>query len=432
MNIFRAFKIFTGILVIFWIFFGEIASTFPFTRSAEIPVVETKIVPFTYRLNNELSDLPSVRPVDSILNSFFKKKGIKGASVSITKNGHLVYAKGFGLADEELAIHTEPYHLFRIASVSKLITAVAIMKLKEEGKLGLDEHVFGPDGILKDSIYLDYKDKRVEDITIRQLLNHVAGWNHKGRDPVFRALEIKRKSNITDRDINFDDIIRFVLKQRLNYTPGTKYSYSNFGYALLGKIIEKKSGMTYDEYLNYEVFQPLGIYDMHLGKSFMQDQYPNEVQYYDLENDRYVPSYDGSGDFVPVTYGANSLELLGAAGGWISSSPELIKLVCAIDGFPSFPDILSENSIKEMTTPVKKSSHLFGWRGTDGYGTWWRTGTLSGSIALVMRYNNEFNWVILINTSPAKRKNIHNEISQIIYQAMRSVKNWPQDNLFMN
>ncbi|MBN2480202.1 MAG: beta-lactamase family protein [Bacteroidales bacterium] len=418
--------------MIIWIFFGEIASSFPFKKSHELPVAESKIVPFSHRLSNDFSSYPSTAVIDSVFTDFMRKRDIKGASVSITRNGHLLYSKGFGYADEELGIQTEPYHLFRIASVSKLITAVAIMKMKESGILDLNDKVFGPDGILNDSIYLDYQDKRFENITVQQLLNHTAGWRHKGRDPVFRALEIKMKGKIMDRNINMDDIILFVLKQKLDYVPGTIYSYSNFGYALLGKIIEIKSGMRYEEYLNYEIFQPLGIYDMHLGKSFMEEQLLNEVRYYDMENTGSFPAYNATGTMVPLTYGANSLELLGSAGGWLASSPELIRLVCAIDGFSGFPDILASSSITEMTTPIKRSTHLYGWRGSDGYGTWWRTGTLSGSIALVMRYNNEFNWVVLLNTSPVKRKKIHSEISQIIYKAMLGVDDWPRTNLFMN
>ncbi len=429
---YRALRTVIGIFIVIWIFFGEIASTFPFKRAHELPVAGNNIVPFSHRLSNELSISPSTFIIDSIFNEFMEKREIKGASVAITRNGHLLYAKGFGYADQELGIQTEPYHLFRIASVSKLITAVAIMKLKEESLLDLQERVFGTEGILNDSIYLNYKDTRIEQITVQQLLNHTAGWKHKGRDPVFRALEIKRKSHINDRDINMDDIILFVLNQKLNYQPGTKYSYSNFGYALLGKIVEKKSGMQYEEYLNYEIFRPLGIYDMHMGKSFMEDQLMNEVRYYEMEGIKSAPAYNGSGTIVPIAYGANSLELLWAAGGWVASSPELIKLVSAIDGFTSFPDILSPLTITEMTTQAKRSNHLYGWRGCDSYGTWWRTGTLSGSIAMVMRYNNEFNWVVLLNTSPTKRKRIHNEISQIIYKSMHSVEEWPDINLFIN
>ena len=82
-----------------------------------------------------------------------KKWTIEGASVAIAKDGKLVYARGFGYADTAAGIETQPYSKFRIASISKLVTAVAIMKLQEEGKLSLDDKVFGPEGILNDSCY---------------------------------------------------------------------------------------------------------------------------------------------------------------------------------------------------------------------------------------------------------------------------------------
>ena len=241
MFVFRTLKIIAGIVTAIWIFFGEIASTFPSENAHELPVGNSKDIPFSHRLSNELSTLPSTASIDSIFSDFMRKRKIKGASVAVSRKGQLLYAKGFGYADEELGIRTEPWHLFRIASVSKLITSVAIMKMKENGHIDLQEKVFGTEGILNDSVFLDYRDSRVEQITVQQLLNHTAGWRHKGRDPVFRAIEIKRKSGIRDRNININDVIRFVLDQKLDYNPGAKYSYSNFGYALLGKVIEIKS-----------------------------------------------------------------------------------------------------------------------------------------------------------------------------------------------
>ena len=428
---FNVLRTVTGALVFSWIFFGEITSYFPFKQVAALPVPDSKTVPFAGRLNNELSDFPSTAVIDSVFQVFFNKREIKGASVSVTHNGHLIYAKGFGYADEESGINAQPYHLFRIASISKLVTAVAIMKLKETGRLDLNENVFGEHGILNDSMFLCYEDKDLESITVSHLLNHTAGWNHEITDPVFRVLYIKTKEKIPG-DVTLDDIISFVLCNDLDYKPGSHYSYSNFGYAVLGKIIEKKSGMDYEEFVNFEIMQPLGIYDMHIGHSFLEDHLTNEVHYYDQEKTRFFQCFKGNGRIVPLQYGTYDLEILGSAGGWVASSPELIKLICAIDGLSGLNDILSEESIKEMTTGVQESSHLYGWRGSDKDGTWWRTGTLTGSVGLVMRFGNGFNWVVLLNTSPKNRATIHNEISRNIYEAMASVKQLPDIDLFRN
>ena len=364
-----------------------------------------------------------------MISDFLSQKQIIGASVAIAKDDKLVYTKGFGYADQEKDIRTEPKSLFRIASVSKLVTAVTIMKLYEEGRLNLEDKVFGEKGILNDSMFLHYADKRIEDITIRQIMAHRGGWNGKKSDPIFNSLFIAHKMGI-EPPATLDNIICYQLKERLAFTPGTTYSYSNFGYAVLGKVIEKVTGMPYEDYVQFAILHPLGIYDMHIGSSFYDDKFPNEVKYYELGKTNDCYAYDGSGELVPVPYGGNNIELLGAAGGWVASAPELLKLIISIDGFESKADILSDRSIDMMTHTKEDGGHTLGWRGTDGYGTWWRTGTLAGTAALVMRLKNEITWVVLLNTTTDNKSHIHNEISRTMFKAIRTVKVWPDFDLF--
>ncbi|MBN2213957.1 MAG: beta-lactamase family protein [Bacteroidales bacterium] len=418
-----------GLLLFFFLFFGEIAMTFSFKQESNRNIPTSEVTPLSFKLTNEMSSSKLTFPIDSVFNDFLSREQIKGASVAISKNGKLIFAKGFGFANEEDSIKAGPKYLFRIASVSKLITAVTIMKLYEEGRIDLDDKVFGPNGILNDSIFLHYADNRVEDITVRDLLRHTGGWNGKKSDPLFNSLYIANKMNIKP-PATLDDIICYQLGEKLYYAPGSKYSYSNFGYTLLGKIIEKTTGMSYEDYVQFAVLHPLGIYDMHIGHSFFEERFPNEVKYYELGKPDKCYVYDGSGKLVPVTYGGNNIELLGAAGGWVASAPELLKLIISIDGFESKADILSDESIEMMTPSKKNKGNTIGWRGTDGYGTWWRTGTLAGTSALIMRHNNEIDWVVLLNTSTKNRSRIHNEISRTMFKALRSVKEWPDFDLF--
>ncbi len=422
-------KAFIGIVFFFFLFFGEIAMTFSFKQGSNRNLPSFEFTPLSYKLTNKLSDNENTEAIDTIVSDFLSNKQIKGASVAISKDGKLIYAKGFGFADEEENINTEPKSLFRIASVSKLITAVTIMKLYEEGRLNLEDKVFGEKGILNDSIFLNYKDKRIENITIRNLLAHKGGWNGKKSDPIFNSLYIAHKMGI-DPPATLDNIINYQLREKLSFTPGTTYSYSNFGYAVLGKIIEKITGMTYEDYVQFAILHPLGIYDMHIGSSFYDDKLPNEVRYYELGKSNDCYAYDGSGELVPVPYGGNNIELLGAAGGWVASAPELLKLVISIDGFESKADILSESTIDMMTHTDKKGGITLGWRGTDGYGTWWRTGTLAGTAALVMRLKNGITWVVLLNTTTDNKSHIHNEISRTMFKALRTVNDWPDFDLF--
>jgi len=225
-------------------------------------------------------DSPEIEKMDRIISTFQKKWGIKGISVAVTKDGRLVYAKGFGYADEKNGELVDAHNQFRLASVSKLVTAIAIMQLNEQERFDLDDPVFGPDGILNDSIYRNYSDPDVEDITVRHLLTHTSGWSRKSGDPMFQPHLIARKMK-TGLPVTNETTIQYVLKRKLNSTPGSKYSYSNVGYVILGKVIEKVTKMAYEDYVKLNILYPLNIWDMKLGSSFYEDKTINEVSYYE-------------------------------------------------------------------------------------------------------------------------------------------------------
>ena len=421
----KKFLAFFFLLILF--FFGEIALTF--SDKGYPSLLNDKEVPFSLMLDNQYSDFQETGIIDRNVNAFLKRWRIHGASLAITKEEKLVYAKGFGIANQETGEEVKPGHLFRIASVSKLITAVAVMKLHEEGRLDLDEQVFGADGIFSEEVYLEYRDKRIEDITIRHLLNHTAGWSRYSGDPMFSSLYIARKMDI-DAPAGFSEVLQFALSRRLNYKPGTRYSYSNLGYGILGEIVARKSGMDYQDYVVMNLFKPLDIHDMHIGKSFYYDKYPNEVRYHSSAGKMTAHSLDGSGEVVPIYYGGNNIELLGPAGGWVASAPELIKFLTAIDGFPEQPDILAPETILQMADPNLAGKGLFGWRGSDRYGTWWRTGYLTGSSALMVRQQDGLNWVVMMNTSTYKHSRIHRYVSGMMFNAVNRVDAWPAIDLF--
>jgi CubicO group peptidase (beta-lactamase class C family) len=384
---------------------------------------------FTSNLRNQFSSFESSEKLDETILSFQKKWGIKGMSVAITKDGRLVYAKGFGYANKEAGETVEPGHLFRIASVSKLITAITIMHLTEEGMLELDDHVFGPGGILNDPQYLNYTDPRVEQITVRQLLTHTGGWSRRSGDPMFTPHIIARKMDV-DLPVDCETIIRYTLRKKLNYTPGTRYSYSNLGYVILGKVIEKVTGIGYEDYVKIAILNPLGIYDMHLGNSYPEEKAVNEVIYYEAFKSAKVLAYDTHKDFVPKTYGGSDIKTLGAAGGWIASPAEMLKLVVAVDGFDTKPDILQPESIRIMTSKGKTGREMMGWKGSDGHGTWWRTGTLTGTSALVVRQSNGINWIVVTNTTTSRKSRIHSETSRMMFRAIAGMDGWPSYDLF--
>ncbi|MEO1528830.1 MAG: serine hydrolase domain-containing protein [Planctomycetota bacterium] len=152
---------------------------------------------------------------------------VPGLSVAISKGGRLVLARGFGVADQETGEAVTPRHRFRIASLSKPITSIAIHTLIQQRKLNYDSKVFGPESLLG----AEYEaPEDLHDITLEHLLTHTAGaWDNKNNDPMFM------QSHMDHREL----IAWTIQNQPLETTPGSNYAYSNFGYCLLGRIIEK-------------------------------------------------------------------------------------------------------------------------------------------------------------------------------------------------
>lgn len=422
----RKILILSGLIVVF--FFGEIALTF--SDKGNPYILNDQEVAFSLKLENRYSDFAVTEGIDNSVNDFMKRWKIRGMSVAVTKDEELVYAKGFGYANAEKKETVKPGHLFRIASVSKLITAAAIMKLFEEQQLGLDDLVFGPEGILDTSLHHNYRDQKIEMITVRHLLNHTAGWSRLNGDPMFNSLYIAEKMDV-EPPIEVHHIIDYTLTKKLSFEPGARYSYSNLGYAILGRIIEVKSGIPYEDFVIMNLLKPSGIHDMHIGRSFSHQQYPNEVSYYNAGKTPLTNAFDGSGKQVPLYYGGNNIELLAAAGGWVASAPELAKLLVVLDGFDYQQDILKRETLDIMVDPETAGYGLFGWRGRDQSGTWWRTGYLSGSTALLVRQQNGINWVVLMNTSTYRQSRIQRYVSSMMFDALREVDLWPYLNLFL-
>lgn len=380
------------------------------------------------RLYNSLSDHSSTIAFDRSIESFMKKWKLKGASVAVLKDEKLVYSKGYGWADKEAKLKVEPYHQFRIASVSKLITAVAIMKLVENAQISLYDKVFGKEGILNDSIYLNYTDKRFEQITIYQLLTHTAGWRTKWGDQMFIPHSIARQMNV-DLPVELPTIIEFALSKKLHFTPGRRYSYSNLGYAILGELVSKVSGYTYEDYVQSNILTPLGIYDMQIGNNLYEEKALLEVKYYEQgPNSKAYSIYDKK-KIVPKVYGGNDINTLGAAGGWITSSSSLARLLVSINNEPGVPDILLPETIELMTKPMNYGEGPLGWIGTYN-NIWWRSGTLTGTSAFVFKGNNGFSYVFITNTSTWKGPDFSRYINRMMGRAINKVENWPEEDLF--
>lgn len=370
-------------------------------------------------LTNEMSDTTDLTKLDKDIQTYMQYWHLKGLSLSIMKNDSLVYAKGYGWADEEKGIEMSPGHILRLASVSKLITATGIMKLQEEGLLTLQDKVFGEDGILCDSTFTAaIKDKNYYKITVEHLLRHKAGFTTNAGDPMFSTRDLMYLNHLSSPP-DHETLVRTQLKRRLPYEPGTSQAYSNFGYLLLSMIIEAKTGESYEDWIQSNVLKPAGCTDFHIANNYYADRYDNESKYYVQDDDEPVNEYNNSGRMVVRCYGGNDIRALSGAGAWVASTPELARFVASIDGKPEVPDILSEESIREMTRYIDPETYSLGWNDTKETGEWTRSGTMSGTCALIKYFPDGECWILVTNTSTWKGPS-HTRYDTELFQKSRA------------
>jgi CubicO group peptidase (beta-lactamase class C family) len=282
----------------------------------------------------------SMSHCDTQMQTFLTNYQIPGATYVVTKNGKLVYMRAFGTANQAGTEQTQPYHMFRIASVSKPITSIAIMKLIENGQLSLSDKPFGPGGILNADHYFanaNVTDTRVYNITIQHLLEHAAGWNrdlpagfmppypfnYGHSDPIAFPLHVTQTLG-EPNPVTRRAMIKFLIQKGLNFAPGTGHNYSNIGYLVLGEVIEKKTGMSYENYVKQNIFAPLGIHDIRLGKNLLADKQEREGEYVTsptflvlqfMERDKMFPGSTAAGALKRWTRTAAGLRPLATCSG---------------------------------------------------------------------------------------------------------------------
>jgi CubicO group peptidase (beta-lactamase class C family) len=322
---------------------------------------------------------------------------VPGLSVAIARHGQFVYRDGFGFADQDKREKVAPSHLFRIASVTKPITSVAIFSLVEKGKLNLTDLIFGSNGLLQFDYGKRY-DGLVEKITLEHLLTHTCGgWGNESNDPMF--------SNPT---MGTKDLIQWTLENvPLEEEPGTHYAYSNFGYCILGRVLEKISGQTYADFVRQEVLSKCDIKDMQIAGNTLQERSPSEVVYY------------GNGD---DPYGFN-IRRMDSHGGWIATPSDLVQFLMRVDGFSYTPNILDKKTIEIMTTPSQasaSSNYAKGWAVND-VPNWWHVGSLPGTLTVIVRTASGLCWAAFTNT---RTNGMDAALDQMMWKMVKSVPAW--------
>jgi len=342
--------------------------------------------------------------IDSRMQAYMNRNDVPGLSVAITKDERLVFAKGYGLADRGAGEEVRPSHRFRIASISKPITAVAVLQLVEAGRLDLDDFVFGSDGVLGTTYgtpsYGRLSASDPDRITVKHLLEHTAGWwvrNNPNRpDPMFRH---------PNKDQ--DELIQWVVGNwPLDNEPGTDYSYLNFGYCVLGRVIEAVTGRSYESYVADAVLGPCGIDGMEIAGDTRADRKDGEVVYYGRS------PYD------------DQVSRMDAHGGWIATPIDLLRFVTRVDGFDRKADILRPETERELSDREGPNC---------GYGEGWilqgnwrgHDGSLSGSRGYLVRRDDGFSFAVLTNGDGSV-----GGLRTSVNSAINSVRDWPSYDLF--
>lgn len=383
---------------------------------------------------------PGMASFDRVVPAFMEKWQIPGGAVAVVKDGRLVLARGYGWADREARRPVEPESLFRIASLSKSITAAAVLELVEAGKLSLDDKAFQLLSDLQPAAGAK-ADPRIHRITVRNLLNHTGGWDSdKSFDPMFSSREIVHALGVP-APARPRDIIRYMLGKPLQFAPGTRYAYSNFGYCVLGRIVEKVTGQSYGDWAKAHVLARAGSSCMRLARTLARDRAPREARYYGYPGIGLAQSvFPNTPPRLPWPYGGWSIEAMDAHGGWLASAVDLARFVCAVDPRSGHPQLLRPQSIAWMTAPPpppagKKGSdnwYGMGWqvRPVGTAENWWHGGSLDGTTTIMVKAYNGITWVALFNSRAKNSDKSGGELDDAMWRAVNGVTSWPERDLF--
>jgi CubicO group peptidase (beta-lactamase class C family) len=329
---------------------------------------------------------------------FLEKYSIPGLGVAVTRHGRLAYEEAFGIADKEARQSLTIEHRFRIASVSKPITAVAIFALIEQGALRLRDRPFASGGLLSEALGSGNNRSPIDQITIEHLLTHTAGgWANDAADPMFQHPELDHSG-----------LIAWVIRnQPLRNYPGRNYAYSNFGYCVLGRVIEAAARRPYAAFVQDAVLRRIGVDDMEISGNTLAERRPCEVRYY------------GQGAERPY---AMNVRRMDSHGGWLARPAALAVFASHVDGL-SQSQILQPTTIRQMTTASPANAgYAKGWQ-INRSGNWWHTGSLPGTTSIIVRTHSGFCWAALANTR-RRESGMGPDLDRLLWAMVRKVASW--------
>jgi CubicO group peptidase (beta-lactamase class C family) len=303
--------------------------------------------------------------IDEYLKAAVKFDQFSG-SVLVARDGKPIFSKGYGMANIELNVPNTPKTVFRIGSLTKQFTSMAIMQLEERGKLSVN------DGICK---YLENCPAAWQAVTIRHLLTHTSGI------PNFTGLP-DWDDKLSAQPYTREGFVSLFRDLPLQFAPGEKMKYSNSGYYLLGLIVEKVSDKKYEEFLNENIFVPLGMKNSGSddSRSILQNR---------------AAGYDWSGNSFVNTRYLNMLNTF-SAGSLYSTTEDLLLWDKAL----STEKLVSRKSLNEIFTPFK-NEYAYGWRIAKRFdrNTTEHSGSINGFSAAILRFPAERVTVIILSNS---------------------------------
>lgn len=380
-----------------------------------------------------------IKEIDEALIRFLKENETPGCALVVAIKGEIVYSRGLGYADVDSRRAMPSDALFRIGSVSKTLTALAIMQCIETmpKQVNLDSPVAPLFRWNRNS----FADPRISQITVRHLLQHTGGWDRsKSPDPLFMPFDVARALDV-ECPPNINQIIQYQLTRPLDFDPGDHQVYSNFGYSLLGRLIERLTGETYEKYVRSRILAPLGITRMKLGRSLLKTD--GEVSYYEPELAPVEPVFpELRGRKVPLAYGGYNHEAIDSAGGWIGSALDLVRFAQCLDTPEKVS--LKPDTIKQIMAPpqVRTGGENFGKPGVSHIGCgWmvvpagadtvhsWHTGHIWGATSRLAHLANGVTYAILFNRGfqpgqASKQLIMGNAVTPVLEQAIFSCKPW--------
>ena len=289
-------------------------------------------------------EVPELAAVDDVMGSLIREYDIRDATTAIVKDGRLVYARGFswGEPDDDAGA---PTALFRSGSIAKAITSVAVHQLIERGLIAYTTPAMSV--VPLEPLPGGATDPRLDEVTIDHLLTHTGGLYSE--DNVYEVSDLVVNAVGGESPPTTEEILSYIIGHPFAFDPGTSWDYNNYGYMWLGEIIRELTGQSFVDYVNDNVFRPIGVGRPRTGHMLASELAPTEVDYDPIEGDGYR---------VP-------LESVLPAGGWAISAPDLARLFSALFDFDDASGLMT------AATRARMAELPFPACETAGYGRGW-------------------------------------------------------------